>query len=69
MPEPAIIFPDRLYSQEWRVEWIDDDGGIEKPCYPRLSDISHYLFMSPRVSARASSALRGRHSSVARLAQ
>ena len=29
MPEPAIIFPDRLYSEEWRVEWIDDDGGIE----------------------------------------
>ena len=29
MPEPAIIFRDRLYSEEWRVEWIDDDGGIE----------------------------------------
>jgi hypothetical protein len=29
MPQPAIVFPDRLYSEEWRVEWIDDDGGIE----------------------------------------
>ena len=29
MPEPAIIFPDRLYSEEWRVEWVDDDGGVE----------------------------------------
>jgi hypothetical protein len=29
MPEPAIVFRDRLYSDEWRVEWIDDDGGIE----------------------------------------
>jgi hypothetical protein len=29
MPEPAIIFPDRLYSEEWRVEWFDDDGGCE----------------------------------------
>src|ERR1700730_2236059 len=28
MPEPAIIFPDRLYSEEWRVEWVDDDGGV-----------------------------------------
>ena len=29
MPEPAIIFPDRLYSEGWRVEWTDHDGGIE----------------------------------------
>jgi hypothetical protein len=29
MPEPAIIFPDRLYSEEWRVEWVDDDGACE----------------------------------------
>jgi hypothetical protein len=29
MPEPAIVFPNRLYLEEWRVEWIDDDGGIE----------------------------------------
>ena len=29
MPEPAIIFPDRLYSEEGRVEWIDGGGGIE----------------------------------------
>jgi hypothetical protein len=24
-----IIFPDRLYSEEWRVEWFDDDGGCD----------------------------------------
>jgi hypothetical protein len=29
MPEPALIFPDRLHLEEWRVEWVDDDGGIE----------------------------------------
>jgi hypothetical protein len=29
MAELAIIFPDRHYEDEWRVEWIDDDGGVE----------------------------------------
>jgi hypothetical protein len=29
MPEPAILFPDRLYPKEWRVEWIDDGGETE----------------------------------------
>ena len=27
--QPAIVFADRLYPGDWRVEWIDDDGGIE----------------------------------------
>jgi hypothetical protein len=27
--EPAIVFADRLYPGDWRVEWIDDDGEKE----------------------------------------
>ena len=27
--EPAIVFADRLYPGDWRVEWINDEGGIE----------------------------------------
>ena len=27
--EPATIFADRLYPGDWRVEWINDEGGIE----------------------------------------
>ena len=27
--QPAIVFADRLYAGDLRVEWIDDDGGIE----------------------------------------
>jgi hypothetical protein len=29
MPEPAKVFEDRLYPGDWRVEWEDDDGGVE----------------------------------------
>lgn len=27
--QPAIVFADRLYPGDWRVEWIDDHGGKE----------------------------------------
>ena len=27
--EPAIVSADRLYPGDWRVEWINDEGGIE----------------------------------------
>jgi ABC-type phosphonate transport system ATPase subunit len=27
--EPARIFEDRMYRGEWRVEWLDDRGGVE----------------------------------------
>jgi hypothetical protein len=27
--EPAKVFEDRLYPGDWRVEWEDDDGGVE----------------------------------------
>ena len=29
MTEPAKVFEDRVIPGDWRVEWIDDDGGIE----------------------------------------
>jgi hypothetical protein len=29
MSEPARVFEDRLYPSDWRVEWVDDDGGEE----------------------------------------
>jgi hypothetical protein len=29
MPEPAQLFEDRVSTENWRVEWTDDDGGIE----------------------------------------
>jgi hypothetical protein len=29
MPEPAKVFEDRISSDDWRVEKVDDDGGIE----------------------------------------
>ena len=29
MPERAIVLSGSAFSEEWRVEWIDDDGGIE----------------------------------------
>ena len=29
MSEPAKVFADRLYPGDWRVEWVDDDGGVE----------------------------------------
>ena len=29
MSEPARDFEDRLYPGNWRVEWVDDDGGSE----------------------------------------
>jgi hypothetical protein len=29
MPEPAKVFQDRLSPGDWRVEWEDDDGGVE----------------------------------------
>ena len=29
MSEPAKVFGDRLYPGDWRVEWVDDDGGVE----------------------------------------
>jgi len=27
--EPAKVFEDRESPEDWRVEWIDDDGGCE----------------------------------------
>jgi hypothetical protein len=27
--EPAKVFEDREWPSDWRVEWVDDDGGIE----------------------------------------
>jgi len=29
MLEPAKVFEDRLYPDDWRVEWVDDDCGVE----------------------------------------
>src|ERR1700738_4725346 len=29
MTEPAKVFEDRVYPGNWRVEWEDDDGGVE----------------------------------------
>jgi hypothetical protein len=29
MTEAAKVFEDRIVAGDWRVEWIDDDGGIE----------------------------------------
>ena len=29
MAEPAVLFRDRLYGDAWRVEWTNDNGGIE----------------------------------------
>jgi hypothetical protein len=29
MTEPAKVFEDRVIPGDWRVEWIDDDGGVE----------------------------------------
>jgi hypothetical protein len=29
MPEPAKVFQDRRSPGDWRVEWEDDDGGVE----------------------------------------
>jgi hypothetical protein len=29
MSEPAKVFEDRLFPGDWRVEWVDDDGGVE----------------------------------------
>jgi hypothetical protein len=29
MTEPALLYRDRLYGDDWRVEWTDDDGGFE----------------------------------------
>jgi len=27
--EPALVFPDGHYAEEWRVEWIDRRGEME----------------------------------------
>ena len=29
MTERAKVFEDRIYPGNWRVEWEDDDGGVE----------------------------------------
>jgi hypothetical protein len=29
MPERAIVLSGSAFSEEWRIEWIDDDGRIE----------------------------------------
>ena len=29
MPGPAIVFEDRMYPGEWRVEWYEDHDLIE----------------------------------------
>jgi hypothetical protein len=29
MPEPAKVFEDRISPGDWRVEWEDDDGGMD----------------------------------------
>jgi len=42
MAEPAHVFEDRMYPGEWRVEWFDDDGGVEVA-----------IFAGPRARERA----------------
>ena len=27
--EPAKVFEDREWPGEWRVKWVDEDGGVE----------------------------------------
>jgi hypothetical protein len=29
MAELALLFRDRLYGDDWRVEWTDENGGVE----------------------------------------
>ena len=29
MAEPALLYRDRLYGDDWCVEWIDKNGGTE----------------------------------------
>ena len=29
MAERAVVFRDHVYGDAWRVEWINDDGGVE----------------------------------------
>jgi hypothetical protein len=29
MTEPAKVFEDRATPGQWRVEWVDDEGGCE----------------------------------------
>jgi hypothetical protein len=29
MPEPAKVFEDRVQPGDWRVEWLDEEGGCE----------------------------------------
>ena len=29
MSDPAIVFEDRMYPGEWRVQWSDDGGEFE----------------------------------------
>ena len=29
MPKRAIVLSGSVFSEEWRIEWIDDDGRIE----------------------------------------
>jgi hypothetical protein len=52
-PEPARVFEDRMYRGEWRVEWFDDDGGVEVAVFsgPKARE---------RVSARRSPQLARR---------
>ena len=33
MSEPAKVFEDRLFPGDWRVEWVDDDGGVERAIF------------------------------------
>lgn len=42
MPEPAYLFEDRQSPNDWHVQWIDDDGGMEVA-----------IFSGPRARERA----------------
>jgi hypothetical protein len=32
--ETAKVFEDRECPGDWRVEWVDDDGGVEVAIFP-----------------------------------
>ena len=57
MPEPAKIFEDRLSPGDWRVEWEDDDGGIEVTIFSgyarerasQYADWRYLNFVQPRL--------------------
>jgi hypothetical protein len=44
MPEPAKVFEDRLTPGDWRVEWEDEDGGVEVTIFSgRMREIGRFI--------------------------